>query len=450
MDIPHLAPASPSVHYESRRAAAVSSRQVRTKLRAVGHAYVDVARCPSYFPLWLSQLVSTFGDTLHYIALVVLVFELTGQGTAVAILVAAEIVPVLLLGPVAGVIIDRFSRKHVLIGADLFRAVLVLSLVWPQGTLHAYAVAAGLASGNAFFNPTVQAVIPVLTTEDQRLAANSVSWSTGRLVQIIASAVAGGLIALIGTDAAFMVNAASFVLSALFIVRLVIPAHAGQLSAGSTRGLRSYLADARAGFQFGLRDRLVPRILLVQALASLATGATSALLIVLAERHLGLSSSGFAWLIGAIGVGALIGPLLPNTFARDYRDPRWLFVPYIVRGVGDVLIAVFAPFPVALLLMLIYGLCSSTGMVVFSSTLQGVIPEHVRGRVFTLLDVTWSTMRLLSLAIGALLVDLIGVRAVFWTGGLLLMLAGGIGLILVPTAILRPALCSQDAVDISA
>ena len=99
---------------------------------------------PSYFPLWLGQLISNFGDTLHYIALVVLVFHLTGQGLAVAGLVAAEVVPVLVLGPVAGVVIDRFSRKTVLIGADLFRAALVLTLLRPQGAWHAYVVAAGL------------------------------------------------------------------------------------------------------------------------------------------------------------------------------------------------------------------------------------------------------------------------------------------------------------------
>ena len=83
-------------------------------------AYGRVIRSPSYFPLCLAQLLSSFGDTLHYIALVVLVFQLTGQGIAVAGLAVIEIAPILLLGPVAGVIIDRFSRKAVLIGADLF------------------------------------------------------------------------------------------------------------------------------------------------------------------------------------------------------------------------------------------------------------------------------------------------------------------------------------------
>lgn len=400
------------------------------RLADVFQSYRDVARSPSYFPLWLSQLVSSFGDTLHYIALVVLVFQLTGQGVAVAILVAAEVVPVLVLGPIAGVFIDRFNRKSVLIGADLIRAVLVLSLVWPQGTWHAYVVAAGVAAGNTFFNPTVQAIIPTITTDEQRLAANSVSWSTGRLVQIVASAIAGGLIALIGTESAFLLNAASFVVSALLIVRLVIPPHAGQLDQSSTRGLDRYLADAHEGLRYGLRDPLVSRLLLVQSLASFAVGATGAMLVVLSERHLDLEAAGFAWLIGAIGVGALLGPLIPNTLATDYRNARWLFVPYVIRGVGDVLIAIFAPLPVALLILFVYGLNTSAGMVVFNSTVQGAVPDRVRGRVFTLLDVSWNAMRLLSLAIGAVVVDTLGIQPLFWAGGTLLALAGVLGLFL--------------------
>ncbi len=397
---------------------------------ATGRAYAGVVRSPTYFPLWLAQLISTFGDTLHYIALVVLVFQLTGQGVAVAVLVAAEVMPVLLLGPVAGVVIDRFSRKHILIGSDLVRAALVFTLLWPQGAWHAYLVAAGLAAGGVFFNPTMQAVIPVVTTPDQRLAANSVAWSTGRLVQILAAAVVGGLIALIGTGSAFALNAVSFLISALLIARLAVPAHAGELDAGATRGLGRYIAEARAGLTYALHDRFVARLLMVQSLASFAVGATGAMLIVLAERHLQLAPAGFAWLIGAIGVGALLGPFIPNLLASDYRDARWLFVPYIIRGIGDTLIAIFTPLPVVLVILFIYGLNTSTGMVVFNSTIQDVIPDQVRGRVFTLLDVSWNAMRLISLAIGGVLVDVVGIQPVFWLGGSLLVGAGLLGLCL--------------------
>jgi MFS family permease len=403
---------------------------IGSRLGRVGTAYLDVVRSPRYFSLWLGQLVSNFGDTLHYIALVVLVFQLTGQGVAVAALVAAEILPVLVLGPVAGVIIDRFSRKAVLIGADLVRAVLVFSLIWPQGAWHAYLVAAGLAAGNTFFNPTVQAVIPTITTDEQRLAANSVAWSTGRLVQILASAVAGGLIAFLGTRVAFGLNAVTFLVSALLIARLHIPAHAGQLAEQMKRGLRRFFTDARSGLAFARGDSFVSRLLLVQALASFATGATGAMLVVLAEEHLQLPPAGFAWLIGAIGAGALVGPLIPNVLATDYRDARWLFVPYVIRGIGDVLLAIVASLPAALGILFVYGLNTSTGMVVFSSTVQGVVPDRVRGRVFTLLDVTWNTMRLLSLAVGGLVVNVFGIRLLFWAGGTLLALAGILGLVL--------------------
>jgi MFS family permease len=402
---------------------------IRSRLGRVGNTYLDVVRSPRYFPLWLGQLVSNFGDTLHYIALVVLVYQLTGQGVAVAILVAAEILPVLFLGPVAGVVIDRFSRKAVLIGSDLIRAVLVLTLLWPQGVWHAYLVAAGLAAGNIFFNPTVQAVIPALTTEEQRLAANSVAWSTGRLVQILAAAVVGGLIGIFGTRVAFGLNAVTFLVSALLIAQLRIPTHAGQLGEGTKRGLDSFFRDAREGLRFARHDPFVSRLLVVQSLASFAVGATGAMLVVLSEQHLHLPPAGFAWLIAAIGVGALIGPLIPNMLASNYRDARWLFVPYVIRGIGDVLLAVVTTLPLAMLILFVYGLNTSTGMVVFSSTVQGAVPDRVRGRVFTLLDVTWNAMRLLSLAVGGFVVDALGIRPLYWGGGILLALAGVLGLL---------------------
>ncbi len=397
-------------------------------LARAGGSYRAVLREPRYARLWLAGLCSSFGDTLHYIALVILVLALTGQGLAVAGLVAVEILPVLLLAPVAGVLIDRTSRKAILIGSDLFRAALALTLVWPQGVWHAYAVAAGLSIGNVFFNPTQSAVIPALTTVEQRLAANSVSFSTGRLVQILAAVVAGGAIALVGTGPAFALNSASFALSAALIATIRIPPHAGQLAGAARRGLGAFFAEARGGLAYARSDPFVSRLLIVQSLASFAVGATGAMLIVLAERRLELPPAGFAWLIGAIGLGALVGPLIPNAFARNYHTARWLFVPYLIRGVGDVLIAVFTALPVALVILFVYGLCASTGMVVFNSTIQRAIPDAFRGRVFTLLDVSWSAMRLLSLGLGGLVVDRLGIVPLYWIGGTLLALAGILGL----------------------
>jgi MFS family permease len=392
-------------------------------------SYQQVVQTRSYFPLWLGQLISNFGDTLHYIALVVLVFRLSGQGLAVGGVVAAEVLPLLILGPFAGVIVDRFNRKHVLIASDVCRALLALSLVWPQGVWHAYVVAAGMAAAGSFSNPAFQAIIPMVTTERQRLAANSVAWSTGRLVQIVASAVAGGLIAVIGTGPAFLANAISFAVSALFVSRLRLTALPREAAVTAVaRRWAEYAADVGEAFQHVAASRFLTRLFLVQALASLATGGTSAMLVVLAERHLGLPPSGFAWLIGAIGVGALLGPLIPNMLQAELGGGRWLYVPYVLRGAGDILLAAITPIPMALVLLFIYGLNTSTGVVVFNSTLQTRVPDRLRGRVFALFDMTWGVCRLVSLVLGGVIVDVAGVQQLYWAGGAILTLAGAIGL----------------------
>jgi predicted MFS family arabinose efflux permease len=150
----------------------------------------------------------------------------------------------------------------------------------------------------------------------------------------------------------------------------------------------------------------------------------------LSEQFLHLPPAGFARLIGAVGVGALLGPLIPNSLADDYRDARWLFVPYIIRGIGDILMAILRPLPLALSLQFIYGLNTSTGMVVFNSTVQEAVPDAFRGRVFTLLDVTWSAMQLASLIVGGLVVEAVGIRPLFWSAGTLLALSGLLGLLL--------------------
>jgi MFS family permease len=119
--------------------------------------YRQIIKSQTYFPLWLGQLVSNFGDTLNYVALVVLVYRSSGSGLAVSATVIFEIVPLLLLAPVAGVVIDRFPRKAILVPSDLTRAALVLVLVFADATWRVYTVAALPTAASVFFNPTLQA-----------------------------------------------------------------------------------------------------------------------------------------------------------------------------------------------------------------------------------------------------------------------------------------------------
>lgn len=389
--------------------------------------YLTIIRNRRYFPLWLGQLVSSLGDTLNYIALVVYVYQLTGSGFDLSKLSIFQVLPVLLIGPIAGVIIDRFPRKNVMIAADISRAILMVTLAFTVNVTAIYAIAILAAIANTFFRPTVQAVIPALVKEEELLAANSVAWSTEQFVQIIGSAIAGGLIALTGPQIAFVFNAATFLFSALMISRLQVP-HV-PLPESDRKGWRLVLDEMRAGLEYAKRDVLISRLIIVQTIASFAVGGTSALLVVLSEQHLHLPPAGFATLLLAIGIGALLGPFVLGLFTSNYKDMRLLFLPYLIRGVGDILIALVVSFPFALFLLFVYGLNTSTGSVVYNSIMQTSVTDRVKGRVFTLMDMAWSVMEILSIGLAGVFADSIGIRPVYYVGGTLLIGAGLFGLL---------------------
>ena len=166
-----------------------------------------------------------------------------------------------------------------------------------------------------------------------------------------------------------------------------------------------------------------------QTLAALSAGATSALLVVLAEQHLGVTGTGYGLLIAAIGVGAAIGPLVLVRLLTDPSRLAFVFGPFALRGVVDLVLASVTAVPVAAGALAAYGIGTSTGAVTFNSLLQAEAPEHVRGRVFASMDVIWQAGRLLSLGAGGLLADRYGIQAVYYLGGLLLLAAASAGVL---------------------
>ncbi|MGW4104710.1 MFS transporter [Streptomyces sp. NPDC004976] len=188
-------------------------------------ALKEVFTHPGYRRLWTASALSRWGDAFHTVALPLLVLHLTGSGLGVGMVVAAEIVPVLLLAPIAGAVADRLSPLRVMICADLVRAVLVALLPLVSGHIGAvYAIAFGLSSASVFFNPATGTVLPRLVAERELVAANSGIWTAAVLSQIALAPAAGLLVVAFGFAPSFLINAASFVASALVLARLALPA----------------------------------------------------------------------------------------------------------------------------------------------------------------------------------------------------------------------------------
>ena len=379
---------------------------------------------PAYRRLWAARTVSQWGDVFNFVALALLIYELTGSGLGVSGVVIAEILPVLLLAPLAGPLVDRWPRVRVMIGADLSRLGLIVVLaIWHDAPAGVYAIAFAMSVGAVFFNPAASSILPALVPKDALVAANSGIWTAAVLSQIVLAPLAGLLVTQLGYGLAFALNAASYGVSALLLRGI----HVTRLPQPVQR--RRLLAEAKEGVTAVLHHRLLTALSIGQLLAALSAGATSALLVVLAEQHLGVTGGGYGLLIGAIGVGAALGPLALLRLIRNPARPPFVFGPFGLRGVVDLTLATFSSVPVAAGALALYGVGTSTGVVTFNSMLQAEAQDRVRGRVFATMDVLWQGGRLISLLAGGIIADQLGIRAVYYVGGVLLLAAASAGLL---------------------
>lgn len=378
---------------------------------------------PEYRRLWAARTISQWGDTFNVVALALLIYNLTGSGLGVSGVVLAEILPVLLLAPLAGSVVDRSGKLHVMVAADLLRAVLAgLLAIWHGAPAGVYLIAFGMSVGAAFFNPAAGALLPTLVRRDELLAANSGIWTAAVLSQIALAPLAGLLVVTVGYGPAFAINALSYLVSAAILNRIRVP------RTRTSVGRRRLWREAREGAALLVHHRLLRSLAIGQLLAALSAGATSALLVVLAKDHFEVTGSGYGLMIGSIGVGAALGPLVLIRLVRNPARPLFVFGPFGLRGLVDFVIASVTVLPVAAAALAVYGIGTSTGAVTFNSMLQAEAPEHVRGRVFAAMDILWQAGRLISLGFGGLLADRYGIRTVYYLGGALLLAAAATGL----------------------
>ncbi|MGI8795382.1 MAG: MFS transporter [Acidimicrobiia bacterium] len=380
-----------------------------------------VLRRPAFRRLFIAHAISRAGDAFNTVALVVLVFGLTGSGLGVAGTVAFEVAPILLVGPIAGLAADRLPRRTLMVGADILRAALAALLAVSHSSVGlAYGVAFGLSTGSVFFNPAAASLVPEVVDDEELVAANSALWTVAVVAQVVFAPLAGALIAGVGVGAAFGLNALSFVASAAVLVGL----RAGRTPAAAI-GARSWQGISE-GLSVVRSSPLLSRLAIVQPLAALSAGATGGLLVVLAEERLAVGAPGFGVLLAAIGGGAVAGPLVLGRFVRPGAR-RWLYGPLVLRGGVDLGLAWTTSAAAAGGALAAYGVGTSTGTVAFQSTVQTEVASERRGRTFALFDLLWNSARLVSLGLGGVLADAAGIRAVYLLGGALLLAAAAVG-----------------------
>jgi MFS family permease len=267
---------------------------------------------PSFGLLALATLGSGLGTWLAFVALTVDVFDRTDSATWVSALFIADFLPAIVIGLAAGTLVDRMPRRRLMIASDLVRAgvFVLLPFAGSAAGIVALAAVAGFATG--FFRPAVYAGLPNLVLDEDLPAANSILQTIENAAWAVGPILGGVLVAATGPDAAYWINAATFVVSALLLSG--IPGRLLQAAAAERHG---YLRDLADGFALIRRSRALLTVLTAWNVVMLATAGANVSEVVLAKDAFGAGDFGYGLLVGATGLGLALGSLFAGSFLEN-------------------------------------------------------------------------------------------------------------------------------------
>ena len=360
-------------------------------------AYVRLVRHNHNFRrLWLAQIVSEIGDWFYTLSIYTLLLQLTGHAGSVALALVLQVIPQTFAGPTAGVVNDRVRRKHVMIVADLVRMVVVLSMLLVRSRSMVWLVYPLLLAETtmaAFFEPARSAVVPNLVESGEVLAANTLSSATWSVNLLIGAAVGGVVAAFMGRDAAFVLNALSFLVSAILISRMKFAEpHAEAAAPLRPRDLVDFSPVMEGIAYIRSHPVLVPAVF--AKAGELMVGPSWVIFTVMGAREFavrghGIDASGGALLgmsilLGGRGLGALVGPLISARWAGqdDHRLRIGILFGYITVAVGYGLIGVSHSVWMAAACAMLAHAGGSTVWVFSTTLLQLRTEDRFRGRVF--------------------------------------------------------------------
>lgn len=326
--------------------------------------------------LWAARTVSVFGTWLLVVAVPAHVFHLTGSVLAAGAALAAEFLPPVLLGPFAGVLVDRWDRRRAMVVAEVLRAAAVTLLLFARDPGDLWLVYVALvveSTGTVVFRPAAQAHLPVVVGAGTVLSgANALNSVTDGVARLVGAPLGGALVGLVGFPALVLADVASYLVSAGLIASM-------SRRAGGDKG--SGVGDElRAGLAF-LRSQRTARTLLVVSTVFLAANASlSALLVPFGITALG-GDGPVGLVMSGLGVGFLLGAPLSRVLVDRLRSGPLLAGALVVTSVGFVLLFSSASLISALPAAVLIGLAGSAALVVTQTALQRVTPTEVLGRV---------------------------------------------------------------------
>ncbi len=363
----------------------------------------------NYRNTWAGQIVSEVGDHFNNIAVFALVVATTKSGLVVSGVMLARAIPAILIGPLAGVVLDRFDRKRVMICSDLLRAVIAACFVFTihrHDTWLLYLLSGLLMGASPFFSAGRAAILPAIATKDELHTANSLTQTTQWTTLAVGAFLGGSSVAQFGYEWAFVFNAASFLFSAICISRLRLPGRGFRppASAHTEAEVVRPWHEYREGLRYMRRRPLILGIGGIAVGWATGGGAAQILFSIFGEIVFQRGPSGIGTIWGCAGIGLIAGSFIAYRLGKGLSFEgykRAMVVCYIVHGGSYIVFSQMRNFPVALLFIALSRAAVGVSSVLNMAQLLRHVDDRYRGRVFSTIEsAQWSVMMVSMAAAG--------------------------------------------------
>ena len=351
------------------------------------------------------------GDWFDTVAVYTIALRLTGSGRSVALIMVARFLPTVVLSPLAGVIADRFSRRAIMIGSDIVRAIVVLGFLFvrrPDQMWLVYVLTVFQLAFSTFFEPAKTAAIPSIVSDRELVPANAIAAVTWSAMLTLGAALGGFVAGWFGTNAAFLLDSLTFVASAILISVVRFPKRAKREKSKTTVRKALGISDTIEGVRYVKHRSRVLAYLLVKPAWGMGGGILT-LLAVFGERIFpvgGQAATGIGVLFMARGIGTAVGPMLARRWTGETRRQMQMAIgiAFLVGGVFYIAFGISSSFAFALVFLAIAHMGGSILWVFSTVLLQLSVEDKFRGRVFaTEAALTTLTMAASNYAVGELM-----------------------------------------------
>jgi MFS family permease len=374
----------------------------------------------------MAQLISTMGGALSSLAASIYVFRVTDSALSVGLMLMATAAPSLLVGLFAGVFVDRYDRKKIMIIADVLRAVLVVLIPFlvPLSIVWLYVIVMLTSAIGQFFDPAHESVLPEVASEKELAAANSLIAISSFGSTAIGFAAAGLIASAANINWAFYLDGASFVVSAVCIYMI----HIKTIQPEDETSAVIVLKNLRAGLRQLFDTSILRSLFTVQFFVMISFGLSNTLLLPFALRALKATEFEYGLQEGLTSIGFVVGSLLMANIMDRMREGAWLAIGFIGMAVIGIIYSSLHSIPLAILLITVSGFLNAPTSIARRLIVQRNTPREMRGRVNSVFFVTRDLLFLVGMS-AAGLADLMDVRLLYLISAIILLIAGLVALV---------------------